>query len=93
MSTANLRGLLTAPAAAQLDSHEKALSRGRAEVLQLVDRLRIHPREDSADSAARLYALALQKNFTRGRRTSQVGSLPAAHKHVSAALSLCKAVA
>ncbi|KAK9835222.1 hypothetical protein WJX81_006819 [Elliptochloris bilobata] len=58
----------------QLDSHEKALSRGRAEVLQLVDRLRIHPREDSADSAARLYALALQKNFTRGRRTAQVAA-------------------
>jgi hypothetical protein len=44
-------------------------------VLGLVDRLRIHPRDDSADSAARLYALALQKNFTRGRRTAQARPL------------------
>ena len=85
--------LLTAPAAAQLDSHEKALSRGRAEVMQLVDRLRIHPREDSADSAARLYALALQKNFTRGRRTSQVSSLLAPGKHAPVAFCSCMSVA
>jgi len=47
-------------------------------VLGLVDRLRIHPRDDSADSAARLYALALQKNFTRGRRTAQARPRPRA---------------
>jgi hypothetical protein len=41
-------------------------------VQQLVDRLRITPREDTVEQGARLYTLALQHNFTRGRRTALV---------------------
>lgn len=39
---------------------------------QLVDRLRIAPRDDTVEAATRLYALALNLNFTRGRRTQLV---------------------
>lgn len=42
---------------------------------QLVDHLNIRPRDDSIDAASRLYALALQRGFTRGRRTALVCSL------------------
>ena len=58
----------------QLDSHEKSLAKGRAEVSHLVDRLAIRPRDAAAEAAHRLYGLALQKNFTRGRRTAQVAA-------------------
>ena len=58
----------------QLDSHEKSLGRGRAEVAHLVDRLGVRPRDGAADAAHRLYRLALAKNFTRGRRTAQVAA-------------------
>ncbi|BDA42484.1 probable transcription factor IIIB 90 kDa subunit at N-terminal half [Coccomyxa sp. Obi] len=58
----------------QLDSHERSLNKGRSEVAQLVDRLRIAPRDDTIEAASRLYALALQRNFTRGRRTALVAA-------------------
>ena len=54
------------------DSHEKTLNRGRYEVNQLADRLGIKPREEITAGAHRLYRLAVQRNFTRGRRTQQV---------------------
>ena len=38
----------------------------------LVDRLQMKPREACASAGLRLYKLALQRNFTRGRRTGQV---------------------
>ena len=56
----------------QLDSHEKSLARGQHELQVLVDRLQMKPREACASAGLRLYKLALQRNFTRGRRTGQV---------------------
>ena len=56
----------------QLDSQEKSLNKGKAEVLALVDRLAIRPRDDTAEAALRLFGLALQRSFTSGRRTAQV---------------------
>ena len=56
----------------QLDSHERTLYLGKLEIKQLADRLGIRPREDVVDAAHRLYKLAVQRNFTRGRRISQV---------------------
>ena len=47
--------------------------------MQLVDHLGIRPRDDSIDAASRLYKLALQRGFTRGRRTALVGSLLPCH--------------
>ena len=56
----------------QLDSHEKSLARGQHELQMLVDRLQMKPREACSSAGLRLYKLALQRNFTRGRRTGQV---------------------
>ena len=47
--------------------------------MQLVDHLSIRPRDDSIDASSRLYKLALQRGFTRGRRTALVRSLPTCH--------------
>ena len=56
----------------QFDSHEKSLARGKTEIQLLVSQLNIRPRDDMTEAAHRLYRLALQRNFTRGRRTNQV---------------------
>jgi transcription factor IIIB subunit 2 len=56
----------------QADSHEKAQQRGRQEIAHLVDMLSVRPREESIEGAHRLYKIALQRGFTRGRRTAQV---------------------
>jgi transcription factor IIIB 90 kDa subunit len=58
----------------QADSHEKAQQRGRQDIAHLVDLLSVRPREESVESAHRLYKLALQRGFTRGRRTAQVAA-------------------
>ena len=67
------RGAVTLSFQSQ-DSHEKTLNRGRSEINELADRLSIRPREDIAAAAHRLYKLAVQRNFTRGRRTQQVAA-------------------
>ena len=76
------------PPAPQLDSRERSLGKGKAEITQLVDRLRIQPRDDTVGAGARLYTLALQHNFTRGRRTAlaRIPPPPSPLKGVSAAL-------
>lgn len=56
----------------QSDSHEKTLNKGRLEIVEIVERLHIRPREDVVSAAHRLYTIAVERNFTRGRRTNQV---------------------
>ena len=56
----------------QIDSHEKTVSKGKQEINQIADRLAMKPREDITMSAHRLYKIAVTRNFTRGRRTTQV---------------------
>lgn len=58
----------------QADSHEKAQQRGRQDISQLVNLLNINNREEVIEGAHRLYRLALQRGFTRGRRTNQVAA-------------------
>ncbi|KAL4858728.1 Transcription factor IIIB subunit [Chlorella vulgaris] len=58
----------------QADSHEKAQQRGRHDIAHLVDMLSVRPREESVEAAHRLYKIALQRGFTRGRRTNQVAA-------------------
>lgn len=58
----------------QADSHERAQQRGRHDIAHLVDQLSIRPREETIESSHRLYKLALQRGFTRGRRTNQVAA-------------------
>lgn len=56
----------------QVDSHEKTLHKGKMEIMQVAERLGIRPRDEMTGAAHRLYKLALQRNFTRGRRTAHV---------------------
>ena len=58
----------------QVDSHEKTIAKGKYEISQVSERLGIRPREEMVSAAHRLYKLAVQRNFTRGRRTAQVAS-------------------
>ena len=58
----------------QADSHERAQQRGRQDIAHLVDQLSVRPREETIESSHRLYKLALQRGFTRGRRTNQVAA-------------------
>lgn len=58
----------------QADSHERAQQRGRQEIAHLVDHLSVRPREETIEASHRLYKLALQRGFTRGRRTNQVAA-------------------
>jgi hypothetical protein len=53
-------------------SHEQSLARGRTEIEDVAEKLGVRPREDLCNAAARLYKLAVQRNFTRGRRVQQV---------------------
>ncbi|KDD72637.1 hypothetical protein H632_c3093p0, partial [Helicosporidium sp. ATCC 50920] len=57
------------------DSHERAQAKGRTEIAALVDQLGVRPREDSVEASHRLYRLALQRGFTRGRRTASVAAV------------------
>lgn len=58
----------------QADSHERAQQRGRQDIAHLVDQLAVRPREETIEASHRLYKLALQRGFTRGRRTNQVAA-------------------
>ncbi|GJP74751.1 hypothetical protein CLOP_g5291 [Closterium sp. NIES-67] len=56
------------------ESHERTLMRGRNEIAEIAERLAVRPREDMIGAAHRLYQLALNRNFTRGRRVAQVAA-------------------
>lgn len=57
----------------QGDSHDQAVHKGRSEIQAMIDHFMIRPREECVEAAHRLYRLALQQGFTRGRRVNQVG--------------------
>lgn len=56
------------------DSHEKTLEKGRNEIRDIADFLAMSAREDAVNAAHRLYIIAVERNFTRGRRTNQVAA-------------------
>jgi transcription factor IIIB subunit 2 len=58
----------------QSDSHEKTIAKGKHEIVEILERLSIRPREDITTQAHRFYTIALERNFTRGRRTQQVAA-------------------
>ncbi|EFJ29645.1 hypothetical protein SELMODRAFT_410325 [Selaginella moellendorffii] len=58
----------------QSASHEKTLERGRNEIGDIADSLSISGRDDAVGAAHRLYVLAVEKSFTKGRRTQQVAA-------------------
>ncbi|KIY92524.1 hypothetical protein MNEG_15439 [Monoraphidium neglectum] len=53
------------------DSHDMAVSKGRGELQGMIDTFRLRPREECLEAAHRLYRLALQQGFTKGRRVNQ----------------------
>lgn len=60
------------PPSLQGDSHDIAVNKGRGEIQSMIDTFNIRPREDCLEAAHRLYRLALQQGFTKGRRVNQV---------------------
>lgn len=56
------------------DSHEKTLEKGREEIEIIAESLSVSAREDSVNAGHRLYIIAVERNFTRGRRTKQVAA-------------------
>jgi len=68
----SMRSCTPQPACVQTDSHESAMARGRSEIAALVEQLRITPSMEAIEAAHRLYKLAMQRGFTRGRRVDQV---------------------
>lgn len=56
------------------DSHEKTLEKGREEIEIIAESLSVSGREDSVNAGHRLYIIAVERNFTRGRRTKQVAA-------------------
>jgi hypothetical protein len=48
-----------------------AVNKGRQEIQSMIDTFMIRPREDCLEAAHRLYRLALQQGFTKGRRVNQ----------------------
>ena len=53
-----------------MEGHESSAQRGYAELMVIAEHF--HMPYDIADAAHRLYKLALQHGFTRGRRVNQV---------------------
>ncbi len=60
----------------QYDATEKASTKAKYEIERIVEILGIRPRDEVVGSAQRLFMLAVQHNFTRGRRTAQVTPPP-----------------
>lgn len=58
----------------QSDSHEKTLNKGKHELEQIAERLSIQPRTTIIEGAHRFYTMAVERNFTRGRRLPQVAA-------------------
>jgi hypothetical protein len=56
----------------QGDSHEISLNKGRLELSAMIDHFVIRPQQDCLEAAHRLYRLAVQAGFTKGRLVPQV---------------------
>ncbi|CAL9094241.1 unnamed protein product [Musa acuminata var. zebrina] len=55
-------------------SHERTLMKGRDEIRHIVDSLRVGGGDSIINKAHAFYQIAVDKNFTKGRRTSQVAA-------------------
>ncbi|CAM0957201.1 unnamed protein product [Alopecurus aequalis] len=55
-------------------SHERTLMKGRDEIWQIVTSLHVGGGDTIIDMAHKFYTLAVDHNFTRGRRTAQVAA-------------------
>jgi len=59
----------------QGDSHEISLNKGRVELSAMIDHFVIRPQQDCLEAAHRLYRLAVQAGFTKGRLVPQVSRI------------------
>uniref|UniRef100_A0A0D9WEY2 Cyclin-like domain-containing protein n=1 Tax=Leersia perrieri TaxID=77586 RepID=A0A0D9WEY2_9ORYZ len=55
-------------------SHQRTLYKGKEEIRQIVNSLHVGGGDTIIDKAHRYYELAVDKNFTRGRRTTHVAA-------------------
>ncbi|URE12119.1 hypothetical protein MUK42_24699 [Musa troglodytarum] len=55
-------------------SHERTLMKGRDEIRHIVDSLRVGGGDSIINKAHAFYQIAVDKNFTKGRRTSHVAA-------------------
>ncbi|BAF17061.1 transcription factor IIIB 60 kDa subunit isoform X1 [Oryza sativa Japonica Group] len=55
-------------------SHERTINKGREEIRQIVSSLHVAGGDTIISMAHRYYTLAVDKNFTRGRRTTHVAA-------------------
>ncbi|KAJ4804561.1 Transcription initiation factor IIB [Rhynchospora pubera] len=55
-------------------SHERTLEKGRDEIRYIVNCLEVPGGDSIVDEAHKFYEIALDKNFTRGRRTTHVAA-------------------
>ncbi|KAK3150194.1 hypothetical protein QOZ80_3AG0230040 [Eleusine coracana subsp. coracana] len=55
-------------------SHERTLAKGRDEISLIVHNLHVGGGDTIIDKAHKLYQLAVEQNFTRGRRTTHVAA-------------------
>lgn len=55
-------------------SRERTLQRGRDEIWSIMNQLQISGGDGTVNAAHRLYEIAVDRNFTRGRRTSHVAA-------------------
>lgn len=55
-------------------SHQRTLDKGRDEIRQIVNNLHVSGGETIVSKAYRFYELAVDRNFTRGRRTTHVAA-------------------
>ncbi|XP_042512747.1 transcription factor IIIB 60 kDa subunit-like isoform X2 [Macadamia integrifolia] len=56
------------------ESHERTLNKGRDEISDMVVSLGVGGGNSIIDPAFAFYKIAVERNFTRGRRTSQVAA-------------------
>ncbi|XP_066362342.1 transcription factor IIIB 60 kDa subunit [Miscanthus floridulus] len=55
-------------------SHQRTLDKGKDEIRQIVNNLNVSGGETIVNKAYRFYELAVDRNFTRGRRTTHVAA-------------------
>lgn len=58
----------------QIDSHELSANRGRQELNVMIDHFSIRPPQETLEASNRLYKLAVQRGFTRGRSVTRVAA-------------------
>ena len=57
-----------------MDGHDVSVNRGRQELSAMIDFFGIKPPVETLEAAVRIYRLAVQRGFTRGRSVQRVAA-------------------